>query len=78
MSDANEPLRNKYRVERLHDAAGKHSNCGYFVLDPQHDPLARVALAAYSGAAREQGFTALSDDLDEWLADISTALGGAA
>ena len=61
------PLYRKFNVERLNDSTGKHVDCRYFVLDPQHDPLARVALMAYAAAAREAGIVPLAEDIDAWL-----------
>ncbi|MGE3795089.1 MAG: hypothetical protein AB7I38_14340 [Dehalococcoidia bacterium] len=62
-----EGLRPKYHVERLNDPDGKHDHCRYFVLDPQHDPIAREALRRYMTVAREQGYGALADDLWAWI-----------
>jgi hypothetical protein len=59
----------KYRVERLNDATGKHDDCRYFVLDPLHDPIARVALAAYASAALDT-HPFLTADLRRWLSDL--------
>ncbi|MFJ2298127.1 hypothetical protein [Oerskovia paurometabola] len=61
-----ERLGAKYRVERTSDPTGKHANCGYFVLDPQHDPHAVTAMRAYSAAVRSER-PALADDLDAWV-----------
>ena len=38
----------KFDVKKVNDPEGKHDDCWYFVLDPQHDPHARIALAAYA------------------------------
>jgi hypothetical protein len=38
----------KYEVTRLNDAAGKHTDCEYFVLDLVHDAHAPAALRAYA------------------------------
>lgn len=65
--ERNVGLIGKYRVERIHDPEGKHAECRYFVLDPQHDPIAERALRFYADEARRQGFTALADDLNEWV-----------
>jgi len=53
----------KYLVTKLVDPKHKHDNCEYFVLDPQHDPLAREALATYMGAALREGKRSLAVDL---------------
>lgn len=46
----------------------KHHGCRYFVLDLDHDPHAKPALAAYAKSARADGYTALADDLDRIVA----------
>jgi hypothetical protein len=59
----------KYEVTKLNDPTGKHEGCNYFVLDPQHDPTARIALKAYADAIlpyRPQ----LSADITEWLSNL--------
>lgn len=61
----------KYRVERVSDPAGKHADCGYFVLDPKHDPLARIALLAYATEAAEAGYDTLANDLRGWIAVLA-------
>lgn len=63
----NEGLLSKYHVERRNDPEGKHNECRYFVLDPQHDPIARDALRAYATAAGAEGYFALRADLHRWL-----------
>lgn len=60
-------LEARYIVEKIDDPEGKHFECAYFVLDPQHDPIARDALLAYSIRARQEGYIQLADDLDTWL-----------
>lgn len=69
MSAGSEGLRHKYDVKRADDLTGKHDNCRYFVLDPQHDPIAAAALRAYSAAARAAGHGDLADDLDAWVGE---------
>jgi hypothetical protein len=74
-------LTNRYHVQRVHDPKGKHSECRYFVLDPQHDPLARIALKAYADAAERvttgqygrQPYRALVRDLRSWLRRLNQA-----
>lgn len=61
-----ERLGAKYRVERTSDPTGKHEECGYFVLDPRHDPHAVTAIRAYSAAVRSER-PGLADDLDAWV-----------
>jgi hypothetical protein len=62
-------LEHRYNVERVNDPNGKHAGCRYFVLDPQHDQIARVALMAYSNVARGRGLVALADDLQRLVKD---------
>lgn len=62
-------LERRYHVERLNDTEGKHADCRYFVLDPQHDPIAREALTAYAKGALASGYTTLAEDLIAWLRD---------
>lgn len=63
-------LEARYRVEKINDPTGKHDECRYFVLDPQHDWIAAAALARYAQIARSEGLTALADDLDRWFAEV--------
>lgn len=60
-------LEARYHVQKINDPNGKHDRCCYFVLDPQHDPIARTALARYAQVAREIGYASLADDLTAWL-----------
>ena len=60
-------LEARYDVRKINDPGGKHDACRYFVLDPQHDPIARDALRAYATAAGAEGFAALRVDLHAWL-----------
>ena len=62
-------LRQKYHVQRIGDTNGKHAECRYFVLDPQHDTIARKALAEYAHEAAVVGLDALADDLYAWLSE---------
>lgn len=64
-------LYEKYKVERLDDPTGKHAGCQFFVLDPQHDPLARWVLKEYADRAFESGSYQLAADLKIWLARIT-------
>lgn len=61
-------LERRYSVQRLNDPELKHNECRFFVLDPQHDPFARMALAAYIIAC-EDDYPALATDLALWLRD---------
>ena len=53
LDDRERGMYGKYRVKKLGDAAGKHSECAYFVLDVTHDPFAIPALIAYAEACRK-------------------------
>lgn len=64
-------LYTKYEVARLNDPDGKHDSCWFFVLDPQHDPIARAALAAYADEADRRGFSVLANGLRRRLAPAS-------
>lgn len=57
----------RYRVEKIGDPEGKHADCRYFVLDPQHDPIARLALAVYASRVGDDGNERLEMDLIAWL-----------
>ena len=63
-------LESRYEVKKIGDSEGKHDECRFFVLDPQHDIIARAALARYAQVARAEGFGALASDLDTWLDDL--------
>ena len=52
-------LYGKYRVEKDGEVI---EEC--FVLEPENDPAARIALAAYAEATEDQELT---DDLHDWL-----------
>lgn len=77
MSDKDRGIYRKYHVERLNDPDGKHDECGYFVLDPRHDPIARHALNAYWQEARRQGYEQLAVELRDWVAVEAQAAAGA-
>lgn len=63
---ATDGLYAKFHVERVAPSStGKdHTDCRYFVLDPQHDAAARAALATYAVSTPSN---ALREDLLEWL-----------
>lgn len=64
-------LHEKYVVERLDlDPTGKHADCRYFVLDPEHDAAALHALAEYGKEVRSLGYQPLADDIDAWVDEI--------
>jgi len=63
-------LEPRYHVEKIDDPNGKHDDCRYFVLDPQHDPLAREALLRYALLAGQTGNSELARDLREWLREV--------
>lgn len=62
-------LINKYLVRRLDDPTGKHEDCRFFVLDPQHDPIARAVLAEYAYDTRCP--QELSIDILRWAREVS-------
>lgn len=66
-AERREGLLHKYDVRRADDPAGKHDACRYFMLDPQHDPLAVGALRTYADHARTAGYVPLADDLEAWV-----------
>lgn len=43
-------LEPRYHVRKINDPTGKHDECRFFVLDPQHDPHAIPALLAYAAS----------------------------
>lgn len=54
----------KFQVERVDPAAQeRHKDCWVFVLEPAHDPIARVALKAYADEAAKAGYLDLAADL---------------
>lgn len=48
MTDQDRGIYKKYNVTRLDDAAAKHKDCNYFVLDLKHDKHAAAALYGYA------------------------------
>lgn len=69
----------KFRVQRVDgkDAPGeRHHNCRYFVLDLNHDPHAKPAMAAYADSC-EAGYPALAADCRKEAGDAVTALAAA-
>lgn len=60
-------LEARFNVEKINDPDGKHADCRYFVLDPQHDHLARRALLLYSELAAQDGQDQLALDIIEWV-----------
>lgn len=53
------------RADGSHLPGGKHEGCDYFVLDLTHDPHALPAILAYAESAREDGYAALAEDLEQ-------------
>lgn len=45
----------------------KHDGCNYWIMDLDHDPFSKPALAAYSAACRSDGYELLADDIDKKL-----------
>lgn len=63
-------LEARYNVTKIDDPAGKHNECRYFVLDPEHDYNAYVALGHYADTI-EYTDPELFEDLVDWLTDIT-------
>lgn len=63
IDEKEEGLLRKYSVRRIGDINDKHQNCFFFVLDIDHDPIARSALKTYMDEARKAGYEKLADDL---------------
>jgi hypothetical protein len=61
-------LEHRYSVEKVSDPEGKHAGCRYFVLDPQHDPVAREVLYKYAMLTDNDE---LSNDLLDWYEQSS-------
>lgn len=59
------------------DPEGKHEECRYFVLDPQHDPIARRMLFDYARIAGDRGYPVLAEKLRAWVpeADLEDVRG---
>ena len=54
------------RVDGSDKPGGKHYGCTYFVLDVDHDPCARPALAAYAAACESTHPTLAADLRTKW------------
>ncbi len=54
------------RVDGSDKPGGKHHGCTYFVLDVDHDPCARLALAAYAAACESTHPTLAADLRTKW------------
>ena len=54
------------RVDGSDKPGGKHHGCTYFVLDVDHDPCARPALAAYAAACEPTHPTLAADLRTKW------------
>jgi hypothetical protein len=66
MGDKNRGIYHKFDVTRTDGSSGpggKHQSCFYFVLDLDHDPHAKAALAAYAESCRAE-YPRLAEDLD--------------
>lgn len=63
-------LEARYEVTKLNDPTGKHRDCRVFVLDPQHDPIARKVLMEYARLSIADGADQLGVDLIEWIGQI--------
>jgi hypothetical protein len=60
------------RVDGSDKPGGKHHGCTYFVLDVDHDPCARPALAAYAAACEATHPALAADLLTKWGAAPTT------
>lgn len=60
------------RVDGTDKPGGKHHGCTYFVLDVDHDPCARPALAAYAAACEATHPALAADLLTKWGAAPTT------
>lgn len=60
-------LEQRPNVQKVNDPEGRHKDCRYFALDPQHDPRAVVLLEHYSVVARLDGELQLALDLLDWI-----------
>jgi hypothetical protein len=70
MGDRTRGIYHKFVVTRVDGSSapgGKHDGCFYFVLDLDHDPHARAALAAYAASCRAE-YPLLAHDLDGMVA----------
>lgn len=63
-------LEHRYEVHKVNDVEGKHNDCRFFVLDPQHDQIARRALLMYAAEAEMSGYDELAQDIYAWLNEI--------
>jgi len=73
--DRERGLYSKFLVERMDvEAAQRHRDCDFFVLDLNHDALAIPALEAYVKAARENGYHKLAADLQKKIDKHGTAV----
>lgn len=69
--DRERGLYQKFMVERMNvEAAERHKDCDFFVLDLQHDALALPAMEAYIKACREHGYHKLAADLQQKIDDV--------
>ena len=76
MGDKTRGLYEKFHVTRTDGASapgGKHHGCQYFVLDCDHDPHARAALAAYRESCKAE-YPRLAADIHAML--YGCAFGG--
>jgi hypothetical protein len=66
MGDKSKGIYKKFIVTRTDGTSKpgkKHYDCGYFVLDLDHDPHAIVALKAYAESCKADGYHELAQDL---------------
>lgn len=63
-------LEARYEVKKINDPEGKHNDCRYFVLDPQHDIYALQALKFYANIVSKTE-PQLSKDLEQWTDSLT-------
>ncbi len=59
----------KFDVKKVNDPEGKHDDCFFFVLDPEHDKHARAALVAYALSCAPE-YPKLAEDLRKVLTEV--------
>jgi len=64
--DSDRGIYAKYDVKRRNDPSGRHADCRFFVLDPEHDIHARGALETYQDLVGGE-YPHVAADIAEWL-----------
>lgn len=74
MGDKSTGLRQKYHVEKIVESGNglgyQPVNGQVFVLKPDTDPIAKIALKAYAEEAAKRGYEPLAEDIFNWLGEI--------